>query len=123
MELLMVLWITIMLATMLLDAIDFSIKKYVYSNKGFMTSSKYTAHVERNYELFKKAISELVNRSNLTNEEADRNYLYIKARLYHIDPERFENNIDALEREINSIELDERKLVESIRNPYYSKGN
>jgi hypothetical protein len=118
-----ILWIAIMAIIMFMDVIEFGVKRYVYSEKEFWNPSRYTMQVERNYEIFKKAISELVGSPNLSAEEADKNYLYIKARLYNINPDDYKNNIDAMEREIINIETEERKLVESMRKPYYSKGN
>jgi hypothetical protein len=79
-----------------------------------MINSNYIMQDYRNYEIFKEALRVLAYNDNLSEDEVDIKYLYLKAQLYNIDVDNFKNNLSGLEQTIRNIESSSR-LQESRR--------
>lgn len=77
----------------------------------------YGVQIHRNYETFKEASAKLLNSRELTEEEVDNQYIYLKAQLYNINFDSFDNDINKIKQEVERIEAVE-KIEDSNRDSY-----
>jgi len=85
-----------------------------------MMSPKYAIQIHRNYEMFKKALTDIVARNCSTEKEEDEHYTQALASLYGLNINDFKDDPVALEQAIEDIESSERKNKNNEIKAYYN---
>jgi len=83
-------------------------------------SPKYAIQTHRNYEMFKRAITDIVARNLSTEKEEDEHYYQALAVFYGLNTNDFKDDPIGLEQAIEDIKSSERKNTNSEINAYYN---